>query len=82
MMKKRSSPNRSMRRQPRQVNFSKLLALIAVTSLVSSLLFLVITTVRLNQTDIPPQEGQLLNRISIEQAAQLLQEQTVVFNEQ
>ena len=44
-----------------------------------SLGFLVKTMMQLNKTDVPPQEGQLLNRPSIEKAAQLIQEQTVVF---
>jgi hypothetical protein len=73
------SLNGFKRTQP-QLLVTKILLGISLAGFLFALVFLLINTIRSNRTDIPPQEGQLLNRISIEKAAQLLQEETVRFN--
>lgn len=67
------------RQSPQQIAGNMMLVLSGF-SLILSLIYIVLTGMRLNQTNIPPQDGQLLNRASIEKAAQLLQEETVVFS--
>lgn len=69
------------RNKPKELTITTFILGLASFSLVVSLILLILLTARINQTDIPPQEGQLLNRTSIEKAAELMREQTVVFNE-
>lgn len=67
------------RHEPKQLA-SSVMMLLTGLSLLVSLIFIIITGININRTDIPPQEGQLLNRGSVEKAAQLLTEETVLFD--
>lgn len=71
-----------LRRQPHSVLVTSGILVLSLIFLVLNLIFLVSVISRINQTDIAPQEGQLLNRLSIEQAAELLREKTLVFEEE
>lgn len=69
------------RRSPQEMALLVMI-LLSSLSLIISLVFLVSTGLRINRTDIPPQDGQLINRVIVEQAAELIQEETVIFSEE
>lgn len=79
MTKKSLSKSLPVSSKPKSQLLGLVLVVVSTFSLILSFVFLINTAIQLNRGEVPPQEGQLLNRPSIEKAAILLQEQTAVF---